>query len=227
MTGSLLPKVIRLLIGLILIIGVIFAVFPQIDIETSRLFYLGEGRFSGETELGDIMRRIGYLTPAILLIMSMATWGLSKIKKNLSPTPSGRAVLFLCLSMALGPGLLSNVILKNHWHRPRPVQIQEFQGEMEFRPWYRLDGQCQVNCSFVSGEGSSAFWMLAPALVTPGPWQGPAVFGAVLFGGLVSALRLAFGGHFLSDALFAALLTSLVVLGLYRLFYPTRDNPPA
>ena len=220
MTRPFLSKVMWLLIWLSLGIGLIFALFPHIDLETARLFYLGEGRFRGETELGDILRRIGYFTPALLLIMSIATWGLSKLKKNLTPAPSGRAVLFLCLSLALGPGLLTNVILKDHWHRPRPVQIQEFQGEMEFRPWYRLDGQCQVNCSFISGEGSSAFWMLAPALITPGPWQGPAIFGSILFGFIVSALRLALGGHFLSDVLFAGTLTCLLVLALYRLMYP-------
>jgi membrane-associated phospholipid phosphatase len=226
MTAAFLTRVQWRLIGLSLIIGLIFALFPQIDLTIARLFYLGEGHFVGENELVDVLRRIGYFTPASVLILSLVTWGLAKWKKNLTPAPSGRAVLFLCLSMALGPGLLVNLILKDHWHRPRPVQVVEFQGEMEFRPWYRLDGQCQVNCSFVSGETSSAFWMLAPALITPGPWQGPAMVGALVFGALVGLLRMALGGHFLSDVLLAATLTSLVVLTLYRLLYPRRDTPP-
>jgi membrane-associated phospholipid phosphatase len=51
--------------------------------------------------------------------------------------------------------------------------------------------------------------------------------GALVFGALVGILRMALGGHFLSDVLQAATLTSLVVLTLYRLLYPSRNTPPA
>jgi lipid A 4'-phosphatase len=130
--------------------------------------------------------------------------------------PSGRAVLFLAMSLALGPGLLVNLVLKEHSHRPRPVQTQEMGGKWEFRPWYRFDGQCERNCSFVSGEAASGFWTLAPALLTPPPVRPVAVAVALTFGAATGALRMAFGGHYLSDVLFAGLFTLLIILGLYR-----------
>jgi membrane-associated phospholipid phosphatase len=98
-------------------------------------------------------------------------------------------------------------------------------GKWEFRPWYRFDGQCERNCSFVSGEGASAFWTVAPALLTPPPIQPFAIAAALTFGAATSGLRMAFGGHYLSDVLFAGLFTLLIILGLYRfLIRPERKE---
>ncbi len=36
-------------------------------------------------------------------------------------------------------------------------------------PWYDDRGECKKNCSFVSGEASTGFWMVAPASVLPPP----------------------------------------------------------
>jgi lipid A 4'-phosphatase len=79
--------------------------------------------------------------------------------------------------------------------------------------------QCGRNCSFVSGEASSAFWTLAPALLAPPPVRPLAVGAALVFGSGVAALRMAFGGHYLSDSLISGLLTILLVLGLHRAFF--------
>ena len=126
----------------------------------------------------------------------------------------------LWLTLAIGPGLLVNVLFKDHSHRPRPVQIREFGGTMEFRPWYRFDGSCQVNCSFVSGEASEAFWMLAPASLAPPPLLPYSVAAALIFGLAVSGLRLAYGGHFFSDVIFAAVLMILIIAAARQVFCP-------
>ena len=136
------------------------------------------------------------------------------------------ALVMLVASLALGPGLLVNVALKDHWHRPRPVQVIEFGGADPFRPYDRLDGSCVRNCSFVSGEGASAFWTVAPALLLPPPWHAVALGGALCFAAAAGGLRMAFGGHFLSDTVFAALFTWLVVAGLLARD-PRGFGPPA
>ncbi len=127
--------------------------------------------------------------------------------------------------MAIGPGLVVNLGLKDHAHRPRPIQTTEFGGPFEFRPWYRFDGACRTNCSFVSGEGAEAFWMVAPASLAPPPLQAPAVAGALLFGVLTSLLRMAFGGHYLSDVILAALVMLIIVQGARMLLFSARDYP--
>ena len=52
--------------------------------------------------------------------------------------------------------------------------------------------------------------MVAPALLAPPPWRAPAVAGALVFGAAASVLRMAFGGHFLSDVLLGGLISLLV-----------------
>ena len=206
--------------------GIVFAVRPDLDLAVAAHFYVGGGRFSGETGSGLFWRLVFYWTPAAILVGACLLWVANRRWGWPARPPGGRTLLFLVLSFALGPGLMANLILKDNWHRPRPSQIREFGGDMDFRPWQMPDGACKRNCSFVSGEGSSSFWTLAPAIMTPAPIRPLAVVAALAFGTATSALRIAFGGHFLSDVVFAALFTALIVLGLHRvMFSPKRGAP--
>ena len=116
--------------------------------------------------------------------------------------------------------VLVNLGLKDHWHRPRPVQTQDFNGPSPFTPWYDDNGACKKNCSFVSGEAATGFWMVAPASVLPPPWRAPAIVAAFVFGACASLLRLAFGGHYLSDVLLGGLITLIVIEAARRLIWP-------
>lgn len=193
-----------------LIVGGIFAAWPAIDLRVAALF-VQENGFVERGGLAGVGRWLGFYLPFILLAGSVLLWSGRRIGL-IARAPSGRAVLFLLGTIALGPGLLTNVFLKDHSHRPRPAQVQDFGGQAEFRPFWRWDGACVKNCSFVSGEASGAFWTLAPALLTPPPVRPFAVGLSVLFGTIVGALRMAFGGHFLSDVIFAGLFTAMVVM---------------
>jgi membrane-associated phospholipid phosphatase len=128
-------------------------------------------------------------------------------------------LIFLTATFALGPGLIVNEGFKAHMHRPRPVHVRDFGGAASFRPFYRADGDCAKNCSFASGETAAAFWMLAPAALAPPPWRAGAVGMALLFGTATGMLRVAAGGHFLSDVLFSGWLMGLLVIGFW---YATR-----
>ena len=115
---------------------------------------------------------------------------------------------------------------KDHWHRPRPIQTQDFNGPDPFTPWYDDDGACEKNCSFVSGEAATGFWMVAPASVLPPPWRGPAIVAAFAFGFGAGLLRLAFGGHYLSDVLLGGLITLIVIEVVRRLVWPLGASEP-
>lgn len=210
--------------SLLLLTCAVFALAPWLDLAAARIFINESHAFIGVTPIGEAFRTIGFHLPIWIMGLAFAGWLLRLAGMRTSALPSGRAVLFLGLSLALGPGLLVNTILKDHSHRPRPVQTQDFGGSWEFRPWYRFDGQCKRNCSFVSGEAASAFWTLAPALLTPPPIQPVAIAAALTFGTAVAGLRMAFGGHYLSDSLISALLTILLVLTLHRFFYGRRRS---
>jgi lipid A 4'-phosphatase len=189
--------------------ALIFGLIPSVDVAFSALFF-DQGHFFGHTLEGRVLRQIGLFIPIAVLIGVFITWVLALcgfIKAKLSH----KLFAYLILTMALGPGLLVNVILKDHSHRPRPISITAFDGGMEFRPWYSFDGACERNCSFVSGETASAVWLVAPALLVPAPVQPFALAGAGLFAATISLMRIAYGAHFLSDVIFSALLTLLII----------------
>ncbi|MDB5648986.1 MAG: Membrane-associated enzyme (Acid phosphatase) superfamily [Hyphomicrobiales bacterium] len=206
-------------LGLLLVTGVILGLRPDLDLSAARLFVNASGGFIGASPIGEILRKAGYIVPFGLFAGTVIGCLARFAGFRRFPLPGGRAVLFLALTLAVGPGLLVNTILKDHSHRPRPVQTQELGGKFRFRPWYKFDGECGRNCSFVSGEASSAYWTLAPALLAPPSVRAPAVAAALIFGTGVAALRMSFGGHYLSDSLISGLLTILIILGFYHLLF--------
>ena len=84
---------------------------------------------------------------------------------------AGRGVVLMIATLALGPGLVANNLLKDNWARPRPIDVTEFGGTEHFVPWWDPRGDCPKNCSFIAGEPSGAFWTLAPAALVPLPWR--------------------------------------------------------
>ena len=61
--------------------------------------------------------------------------------------------------------------------------------------------------------------MVAPASVLPPPWRAPAIVAAFAFGIGASLLRMAFGGHYLSDVLLGGLITLIVIEIVRRLLW--------
>ncbi|MCC2095249.1 MAG: phosphatase PAP2 family protein [Hyphomicrobiales bacterium] len=201
--------------------GAIFATWPQIDLAVSGFFY-DQGFILGQNSLARLARRILFYLPSAVLASMAIAWVARRLDLRgkafrwlATHAPSGRGLVFAALAMALGPGLLVNIGLKDHWGRPRPVHVQEFGGPSAFRPWWRTDGSCLKNCSFVSGEVAGAFWLAAPASLAPPPARSAAMLAALAIGAITAAGRVAFGGHFLSDAIFAALFTLLICQLLY------------
>jgi lipid A 4'-phosphatase len=198
---------------------IVFALWPGLDLAVSHIFYDGGG-FIGQESLERFGRDFFRVTPFVVLALYAALWFAKRAGAPLRWAPSGKAVIFLIATILIGPGLMINLGLKDHMHRPRPYQTQEFGGPDPFRPWYVDDGLCKKNCSFVSGEAATGFWMTAPASVLPPPWRGPATIAAFAFGICASLLRMAFGGHYLSDVLLGGLVTLIVIEMARRAIWP-------
>ena len=212
-------KALVLYVALAALTLIVFAIWPGLDLAVSHLFYDGGG-FIGRGALDRFGRDVFRVTPFVVLALYAALWLAKRTGARLRWAPSGKAVIFLIAAIAIGPGVVVNLGLKDHWHRPRPVQTQEFNGSNPFRPWYEDDGACQKNCSFVSGEAATGFWIVAPASVLPAPWRGPAIVAAFAFGIGASLLRMAFGGHYLSDVLLGGLVTLIVIEIGRKLIWP-------
>ena len=84
------------------------------------------------------------------------------------------------------------------------------------RTVWRISDWCQSNCSFVSGEASSAAWLVAATVLIPARLRLVLAPPVVLYALLLSLNRLAFGGHFLSDIVLSWAISGLVFTVLYR-----------
>jgi len=204
--------------------GLVFALDPALDLAISRRFY--------DPVLQDFPPRF---VPALRWLRNASMWvvaalvapaALALALKLLLPfrrmLVSGRGAIFLVATLILGPGLLVNVIMKDHWPRSRPIDVPELGGSERFVPWWDPRGVCPKNCSFVAGESAGAFWTLAPAALAPPPWRPLAYAAAILFGSGVGGLRIAFGGHFFSDVVFAGVLIFSVIWIVHGLIYRWR-----
>ena len=192
---------------------IVLALRPAFDLEVARGFYRGAGHFVGLTPAGKAARYTAWALPFVILTAMVGAALLGRAGLLAARwVPRGRSLLFMALSLAIAPGLVVHGILKEVSHRPRPTSLTEFGGADVFRPFTRFDGACRHNCSFPSGGTAATTWTLAPASLVPPPWRGAALVIAVVFAAGTGLLRIASGGHFLSDVGGAALITILVVL---------------
>jgi len=208
-------------------LAVLFAVFPLWDLEVAQIFFDPErARFPlSVTYEWNLVRQAANWVPFLLLAPAVFVLLRKLVFPDQKMPIAPSVVLYLIGSFLIGPGVASNLLLKENWGRPRPNGVQQFAGTADFQPWWRPSDACKRNCSFVSGEASEAFWTVAPATLAPPQLRPFALGGAVIFGTAVGSLRVVFGRHFVSDIVFAGLITIAIVFALYRLLLdPVRRN---
>lgn len=202
----------------------VFLVFPGIDLWFSDLFYRAKGGFwlRRNDALG-FFRAINDVVIAAVMVVLIASV-VVKLARPERPSPvPPNTVVFLISTLVLGPLLLVNVILKNNWGRPRPVEVDLFGGDAPYVEVWRITDWCEYNCSFVAGEASSAIWLVAVALVLPKSVRRLATVVAIVYALLLSLNRIAFGGHFLSDVVISFGLTLLLIAVVHRVVI---ERPP-
>jgi lipid A 4'-phosphatase len=214
------------------VVGLVFGFYPALDLKISAPFF--------DPIKKDFMLRwsplLGFMRDAAMWVVAalVAPAFVALVVKIVRPRGrlliAGRAMVFLIATLALAPGLVTNVILKDYWPRSRPIDVPQFNGEEHFTAWWDPRGGCPKNCSFVGGEPSGAFWTLAPAAICPPAWRSVAYGAALLFGIGVGALRLVFGAHFFTDIVFSGVFTYLLIWLVHGLIYrwrPTRFSDDA
>jgi membrane-associated PAP2 superfamily phosphatase len=168
----------------------------------------------------DIALNAGFVLVAPAVIALVAKLLLPRTRMLIS----GRAIVFLISTMLLAPGLVTNVVLKDHWGRPRPIDVTQFGGDQHFVAWWDPRGDCPSNCSFVSGDVSTTAWTFAPAALAPPQYRALAYGAALALTVLMAAIRIMAGGHFPSDTIFAGVFTFLIVWLAYALIYRWRTR---
>ncbi|KAB2863766.1 MAG: phosphatase PAP2 family protein [Bauldia sp.] len=215
---------IPLLLLLLAAISLLFFAFPEVDLWFSGLFFAaGKGFVLARVEPLAIFRRSGDVVVTLVVVLLVAQFALKLARPDRPSLVPPNAALFLLTTLAAGPGLLVNVVLKDNWGRPRPVMVEQFGGAEPYVEVWRITGHCLRNCSFVAGEASSAIWLTALALVAPKGWRLPVAGTTLAYAGLLSLNRIAFGAHFLSDVLLSWVLTLLVIAVAWRFMI---ERPP-
>jgi lipid A 4'-phosphatase len=212
------------IVAVALVTAVIFALNPGLDFELAGYFFRPDVKatISGLQPILEAIRVCNNILAVTTALLALGALVFKLIWPRRAVLMPARAALLIVGTYALGPALLANGVLKSHWSRPRPGTVMNLGGNHPFMPWWDPRGACEFNCSFVSGEASSAYAMLAPAVVLPAPWRYPAVGAALVYGTLIGFVRMALGGHFLTDVIFAGVLTALTVWILYGLLYRWR-----
>lgn len=204
--------------GFLLLCGGL-VLLPQIDLWTSAQFYRpGEGFFLGDwAPFRIVHEHLGTIVAAyVAVLIAILAASLARRRKMLGLGP--RAATFLLLSLALGPGLTVNTIFKDHWGRARPAQITRFGGSERFTRAFVPSDQCRRNCSFPAGDPAMGFYLVSIALLAESARaRRNGIVAAVAVGGALGVMRLAQGGHFLSDVIASGFVVSGIAWGLHRL----------
>jgi membrane-associated PAP2 superfamily phosphatase len=130
-----------------------------------------------------------------------------------------RPALFLVLVATIGPGLVVNVVFKDHYGRPRPREVQELGGQERFLPVWVKGSDPQAK-SFPCGHCAMGFYLGVPWLVLKRRHRrlGLAFLAAgVAWGLALGTARMMAGGHFLSDVVWAWGMVWLTALALHHL----------
>ena len=201
-------------------LSAVFLLVPSIDLWFSGLFYVEGAGFPASREAALIWFRglSDALVWAIGLAAILSVLGRIALLdwRHLIPV---QTAAFLGATLLLGPLLLVNGVLKSTWGRPRPVHVVDFGGDLPFVPVWHITDYCDRNCSFTSGEASTAIWLVALVLVVPPAWRRGTAVVTLSLAAAFSLNRIAFGGHFLSDVLLSWTLTLLVIAVAHRVIY--------
>ncbi len=164
-----------LIVFVFILLSVLLAVGPTLDIFFSQLFQNEEGNFLLQSHYFnlEIFNYSRGINPAILfrklflpivlfyiLVLPFFSKWVFFSKFYFSHVFKLKEIVFLWLASLFGLIFIINYILKNLWGRSRPNDILELGGLNGFTPWYQIADQCISNCSFVSGDASVGFSLI-------------------------------------------------------------------
>jgi membrane-associated PAP2 superfamily phosphatase len=140
----------------VVIIGGIFVSFSSLL--DQKIAYLPFNpllnKFYGETSFWCDF--IYHLVPVLTTLMIVVPLVILIFYKKTSVIAKRAAIIWL-VALALGPGLIVNSLLKNHWGRARPYQV--LRDHKTFSPVWQYQSNAPLNNSFCSGHAAIGFFL--------------------------------------------------------------------
>ena len=203
-----------------------FILFPKFDIFFSKLFFFEEKFISDKyvfiRSLRSFLKDSMIVISIVSFLLIMVNFFFKKKKKPILKPRTRLILIGFIVGPVIGCGLIANFYFKDNWGRARPINIQEFGGEKTYTQPFIISDQCERNCSWISGEASAAFSFIAGTIIIKSP-----IFFLlnIIFGIIVSFCRIAMGGHFLSDNIFAMIfMIYLAIIYKYLVFLNLKKN---
>ena len=203
----------------------LFFLFPNLDIHFSKLFFYEE-KFISEKyifvkNLRSFLKDLMVFISVFSLLLIVAGILLKK-KVFFFKRRTKLILLGFIVGPVIGCGLIANFYFKDNWGRARPINIQEFGGDKIYAKPFTISDQCKKNCSWIGGEASAAFSFITGTIILKNPIY---LIINLIFGIVVSLCRIAMGGHFLSDNIFAMIfMIYLAILYKYFVFLYLKKN---
>jgi lipid A 4'-phosphatase len=199
-----------------------FLLLPGLDLTVSGWFYApGTAWEPGYSPVFTVIHAAVPYALGVVMLAAAIVFAVNLARGSDIMQLRTRGMVFVTLALLLGPGLLANVVLKDHWGRARPAHVTEFGGPSRFTPPLLIADQCDHNCSFVAGDAAAGYFLLAFALLAR-KRRALAIAGALAAGSALGGVRIIQGGHFLSDVVFAGLLVGGLTWLLHALIMTPR-----
>jgi membrane-associated PAP2 superfamily phosphatase len=211
---------------LIFLLGILTLVFryTKLDILLENYFYSPEkGWVLQYRPVWDFIYRFGIYPGYILafcglIMISVSYWNRKYIRFR-------KASLVLVFALVVGPGIIVNLVLKDHMGRPRPREITAFGGTENYLCVCEK-AKNNEGKSFPCGHCSMGFYLAIPYLFYRK--RNKILARSILatgigYGILIGIARMMAGGHFASDVVWAGGLTWAAALAGFYIFRP--DKP--
>ncbi len=189
-----------------------------IDIYISSFFYKGNQEFLIQSfSLTSVIARKIFLPLLIIYIFICPILSLYVPIKNIffGYKFNIKDIAFVYSSVLFNLIIIVNIFLKSFWGRARPNDILELGGGDNFSAWFQYSDACNTNCSFVSGDASVGFALIAMYFIT----KNNLFFWLSLLSGIVLGLvRISEGGHFFSDILMSGLIIYFLSFAQFQIY---------
>lgn len=215
-------RLIVLLLALVSLALFFYAV--PVDIYFSDMFFQPEKGFLSNSFLSFLHQFVYFLMVASCVSVSLVI-AYKYYKTRSLIYKEYKPLIYLLLAFIIGPGLIVNMGFKEHSHRPRPSQTNIFTGEKDYTPPFDFTGQCESNCSFVSGHASVGFMFYAFCFIQRSSRRKKLFFiFATILGSIFGLARIMQGSHYLSDIIFSGVFVFITCYILSAMMQPIKDS---
>ena len=226
MTSRTLPFALSALFGVLLMSVV---VYPPLDLIVSGWFYKPTQGFYLADEGALVLLHTLAIKGAWYLGYGLfACVPIAFLMRNGFMKQPAKAWFFLLLALLVGPVLIANGGLKDHWGRARPREVHQFGGDHNFSPALIPQMNAERNESFVAGDGAFGAYLHSFAYLVPVATKRRrsryVFWGLAAVGSLFGLARMIMGAHFFSDVLFAALFMLASSAAIHASLYGWRST---